>query len=326
MDNSSKPVDDPPALDIEALVSDLKHVSQIADPIERQLAIIALSKKKGFSTEDYQSLLAAYDEQKKSKWTQWKIAKPLIRIEGVFEEINYWLERWDFLKFLDYASKVTIIIGLVTFLTQLSKLEERANLERRQLLYEAWQVVTSATDQSGSGGRIEALQTLVRNGVSLSGVNLENAYLVGVDLEGADLQGANLQGADLSDANVSRANLANADLRRANLNETIFHKANLRGSQLDQAKNIITAYLENAFYDETTTGKVANSGAILLQSLSGIDLRNERRLDAAPLENLDFSQANLAGVSLREANLSSSNFEDANLKEANLENANISSD
>jgi len=107
---------------------------------------------------------------------------------------------------------------------------EAAEIARKAANYQAWQVVNTAQGKGGSGGRIDALQDLVRNGVSLAGVQLDGAWLEGLALPGADLRRAslrhaNLRGADLRRANLERADLTGADLTGANLASAVLKEA-----------------------------------------------------------------------------------------------------
>jgi hypothetical protein len=104
--------------------------------------------------------------------------------------------------------------------------QEAAVIARKAANYQPWQVVNSAQGKGGSGGRIDALQDLNRNEVSLAGVQLDGAWLEGLSLPGADLRraslrGANLRGADLRRANLERADLRGADLTGAHLSRTV---------------------------------------------------------------------------------------------------------
>ena len=125
---------------------------------------------------------------------------------------------------------------------------EAAIMARKAANYEAWQVVNSAQGKGGSGGRIDALQDLNRNAVSLAGVRLDGAWLTGIvlaeaqlshasfreaNLSGADLRGANLQAADLTDANLTGADLRGAFLKGAALAGAQFGTADLRGADLE---------------------------------------------------------------------------------------------
>jgi hypothetical protein len=115
--------------------------------------------------------------------------------------------------------------------------------------YQAWQVINSAQGKGGSGGRLEALRDLLRNGVSLAGIKLDDAWLEGVQLpramlahgsmqraylSRANLAGANLEGADLSGADLVAANLAGAYLRGANLANARLSAAVLDGADLTE--------------------------------------------------------------------------------------------
>jgi hypothetical protein len=120
-------------------------------------------------------------------------------------------------------------------------------LARKAANYQAWQVVNSAHGKGGSGGRIDALQDLVANNVSLAGVNLDGAWLESIALKdatlhhaslrgtcriGADLSGASLESADLTDADLSGVSLKGAFLRRANLSGALLGTADLAGADL----------------------------------------------------------------------------------------------
>ncbi len=106
--------------------------------------------------------------------------------------------------------------------------------------YQAWQVLNSAQGKGGSGGRIEALGDLLRNGVSLAGIKLDDAWLEDVQLPNATLLRSSLQRANLVRANLSGANLEGADLRdadlvAANLSGAYLKGANITGARLSAA-------------------------------------------------------------------------------------------
>lgn len=109
--------------------------------------------------------------------------------------------------------------------------------------YQAWLVINSAQGKGGSGGRVEALADLLRNGVSLAGVTLDDAWLEDVQLPQATLVSGSLQRSNLARANLAGANLEGADLRGANL-----VAANLTGAYLKNA-NVTDARLSAATLD-----------------------------------------------------------------------------
>ena len=125
--------------------------------------------------------------------------------------------------------------------------EEAAKVARKAADYQAWQVINSAQGKGGSGGRIDALADLNRNGVSLAGVRLDGAWLEdvklpraelrfaslrGTNLQGADLKEANLESADLSDAILLGADLQGAHLKGATFTNAQLATADLRGADL----------------------------------------------------------------------------------------------
>jgi hypothetical protein len=141
------------------------------------------------------------------------IANPLARIT------NY-LRTSSVLALLDQLSRISIIIGAVTYVLEIDD-------RRRETIYQAWQVVNSAQGTQVGGGRVEALETLVEKHVPLAYINLE-----GVNLRAARLKDADLTHARLGTADLSHADLRNADLTGADIRQTAFVGADLRGANL----------------------------------------------------------------------------------------------
>lgn len=124
---------------------------------------------------------------------------------------------------------------------------EAVRRARKDTNYQAWQVINSAQGKGGSGGRVDALADLVRNDVSLAGINLDGAWLESIDLrlaqlpmasfektnlQGARFDGARLDGACFRGANLSAASLTNASLRGADLTGARLSAVNLAGADL----------------------------------------------------------------------------------------------
>jgi hypothetical protein len=129
--------------------------------------------------------------------------------------------------------------------------------------YQAWTVVNSAQGKGGSGGRIDALQDLNRNGVSLAGVRLDDAWLEGIDLQGARLSRASLRGANLSGARLRGANLEGADLANTNLTGADLRGAFLKGAELSGAQ-LGTADLREADLAELRGWEAIRTASYLL--------------------------------------------------------------
>lgn len=134
--------------------------------------------------------------------------------------------------------------------------EERREAERRAAaaarkaaVYQAWSVINSAQGKGGSGGRVDALQELVQNDVSLAGVKLDGAWLEHVVLEGAMLREASFDGANLAGARLAAATLEGASLVRAQLVGADLRGTNLRGAMVREAQ-LSTADLRGADLQE----------------------------------------------------------------------------
>jgi uncharacterized protein YjbI with pentapeptide repeats len=243
----------------------------------------------------------------------WK--RPLAHLERAMESSLGWLNRWAFLDLLQRLATLGIAVGAVQFVISLPKQREQAaktaESARRSAHYAAWQVINSAEGKGGSGGRIDALQDLVNDRVSLQGVRLDSARLGYIKLQGADLDRASLRGtflwgADLQGASLSDAHLEGAELSTASLKNAYLVRANLRGAFLRGA-NLEHAALDNA----DLTGAV-------LHPLSGpgitqwSDLR-WATLQASRLEEIDLTLAHLEFASLTGSNLRGAKLWGANL-------------
>ena len=169
---------------------------------------------------------------------------------------------------------------------------------RKQDRYNAWHVINSATGQRASGGRIEALEDLNKDGVDLEGIVLSDADLSGVKLAFGKLRRANLEssqvdladftGADLVQANLSEANLAGASLVKASLTRAILVKANLKDAVLTGAD------LEDAVLTEAILVGANLEGAILIRSkLKGANLLGVKNLEWIQLENAEYDETTI---------------------------------
>ena len=164
--------------------------------------------------------------------------RPLIGLEKrLWEPLLAWANDQAILSLLGLIGNLGLIIAVATYI---GSEKQRRDAE----VLNAWQTITSAYGQSGSGGRMQALEFLnaspganwrrkfpwfcapfdlcVWERENLSGINLsvpdgdgEGVFLGGVNLEGANLFSANLQGAILGNANLQGANLNGVNLEGA---------------------------------------------------------------------------------------------------------------
>ncbi len=109
----------------------------------------------------------------------------------------------------------------------------------------------------GNVGQIDALESLLADGVSLDGVYLSQFYLERIELPNADLRNANLdaarfQGAELTGVDFTNANLSGAEFGGANLAGAVFARADLTNAKLASAKNLEQSQIADACYRSQT--------------------------------------------------------------------------
>ena len=223
-------------------------------------------------------------------------------VEQFLEDVVFLLKNAALLDIINLVAAITIIISLITWLAT-----ERQRRDAE--VYQAWQVITAAYDQPGSGGRIEALEFLNseprRNPwfwlkwerQSLAGLAVPNAFLFEIELPQADLTEANLQQAILIEADLQRASLRSVNLQQANLWFAVLGGALLRDANLQQA-NLMNANLQDAILERAI-------------------------LEEADIQDALLASVNLQGASLKIADLNNTVLWKANLQEAILEGANF---
>ncbi|NEQ61462.1 MAG: pentapeptide repeat-containing protein [Moorea sp. SIO4A1] len=274
-----------------------------------------------------------------------KFNQPLIKTEKKFlEPFLGYLNRLAVIEILNLTSNITILIAVIVFV---ASEKDRRDSE----IYQAWQVITAAYGQKGSGGRIQALEFLnsrprrnpwfwlTWDRESLRGLEAPNAYLRGIQLSNADLGDANLKGAILQGANLQEAflrdaNLQEAYLRDANLQEANLGDANLKGAILGhtnlQEAFLMDANLQEAFLVNANLKGAILQGAILQEANLGLGFsvfvnpgKYSRIVDVKGtiLQEANLQEANLQGAILQGAILQEANLQGAILQEANLQGA-----
>ncbi len=73
----------------------------------------------------------------------------------------------------------------------------------------------------------EAVESAVRDGLSLESADLSGVDLSGLDLSGVDLRNANFYGADLTGADVRGALMRGANLKWANIQDLKFNPGDI---------------------------------------------------------------------------------------------------
>ena len=203
--------------------------------------------------------------------------------------------------FVDSLETIAIASAGVVFILEIPDRQRRDH-------YEAWQVINSAREQSGSGGRIQALEELNKDKVSLEGLSAPGAYLFAVNLSHANLQKANLEKANLEEANLNGASLYLASLEKAILQRAILRNADFSASNL-KGVNFFGSYLRGASF----------AGADLRGATLRYSYLRETTFVMTNLEGADLYKADLRGVRLNHSSLKNACLIDANLEGADLE-------
>ncbi len=199
---------------------------------------------------------------------------PFVALEWVWEWVAYWLSGWAFLEVLEYVERLGILVAIIFYFVD-------SGNRTKQRHYQAWQVINTAQGKGGSGGRVEALQQLLEDNVSLVGVDVSDAYLFGIKLDRARLDRSNFHGTDARGASLERAKMEFANFTSANLRRGNLAKADLRHADLKDAD------LSGANLAETDLGET---------DLSRADLRDTDLSRAKWKEIRGIKLANVYGV------------------------------
>jgi len=229
---------------------------------------------------------------------------------------EYWVRCVGWLRARAFFQIVAAGIGVIALAGVLATLDDyKHDVQNRKKLkhYQAWQVINSAYGKRGSGGRIQALEELNADGISLDRVDLGQAWLDSVNLKGASLQEA-----DLHKCRMRHARLDSADLHGAFMEETDLETAHLEWASLWMAylndANLNMAYLTGAdFFGASLAGASFQESQMEWASLVGADLTKA-----------NFKDANLRGASLSAKHLVGANMNNASLRGAGLMRADLS--
>jgi hypothetical protein len=191
-----------------------------------------------------------WEKHRESISHQWTV--PLHTIEWLLQWLAYCLSRWAFLEVLEYLGVLSVLFGVIFYCSE-------SGDRKKQKHYQAWQVINTAQGRGGSGGRIEALQELNADGISLVGVDVSSAFLQGIHLPAAKLDRADFRAVDARDSLLERSDLEYADLTSANFRHSNLSRVNLQYADLDSA-DLVGATLIRA----NLTGA----------NLKGTDMRN----------------------------------------------------
>jgi hypothetical protein len=212
-------------------------------------------------------------------------------INSRLRKISKRLNKQPLLSILGQLDKLALIIALLTFILGEDSRHNTA-------VFQAWQTITTAEGQTGSGGRIEAVEFLNSRPWRLPWIGLtEEEWFLDeftgkckhreLPVLGSRWERQSLRNLSIPKAYLVEVKLCGANLAETNLKEAKLWKADLGGTDLWKS-NLVKADLAETHLGETKLEK-----------------------------------ANLKGAHLWEANLEEANLEEANLEQANLEQAKL---
>jgi uncharacterized protein YjbI with pentapeptide repeats len=234
----------------------------------------------------------SWREERQTITAAWII--PFRRFNWAMAWTSWALSHWALLDVLDHLGRFSILIAVVFYFAD-------SGNRVKQRHYQAWQVINTAQSKGGSGGRIDALQELNSDHVSLIGVDASGAFLSGIHLaqahlERCDLHEADLRQADLNSARLKSCNVRGANLRQADLTSADLSSTELQDADLNQA-NLTGANLADADMSRADL-RFADVRNLDWKSIQSMQLANIYGLKNAPADFLAFAKAH-AAVSLQ---------------------------
>jgi len=208
---------------------------------------------------------------------------PFLSIDWCFDWLAYVLSRWSFLEVLEYLGSFSVLVAVIFYFS-----ESGDRLQQKH--YQAWQVINTAQGKGGSGGRIEALQELDRDGVPLVGVDVSGAFLQGIRLPRARMVRSNLNAVDARNSDFAGTDFTAGDLQWGNFRHSNFSGAKLQDADLANADfcsaNLSAANLDGATLDSVDLGKadLRNIKWQKIKSIKGMSLEQVRNAPPGFLE------------------------------------------
>jgi uncharacterized protein YjbI with pentapeptide repeats len=204
------------------------------------------------------------------------------------EWMAYILGKWSIFEVLDYVGSFSILIAVIFYFA-----DSGNRLKMKH--YQAWQVINTAQGKGGSGGRIDALQELNDDGVSLVGVDVSGSYLRGITLVRADLRRGKFDSADLRNAVLRKSVLASSTLLGTNLRDSDCDMTDLTDADLSDADlpgaTLRGADVQDATLDRANLRETDLANLRDWQTIASMNLCNIHGVRNAPAGFVDFAMS-----------------------------------
>ena len=323
---------------LQILLNSFRRIALISDRVHQEYEITKEARQLDIPLESYRRMFENYLKPNKAPSRFDTVIKPVSLADKKVGDFIAWFQSISIFKLTAVFSQITLLLAMGSFFLDAPR--------RHQQAIDAARInVESASKQRYSKARINALNTLNKSCVSLTGVNAPNAALEGIQLnqcyvqrpfsemfakwppqffkyQGFDLSYANLQNSNLNGANLEGADLRGVNLQGAELIETNLKGANLAGANLEGAKlwrvNLQGANLQNSNLQNSGLGRAHLQGA----NFEGANLKGAK-LYWSNLQGASFLRSNLQGANLSRTKLQGSDFYRANLQGALLRYADL---
>jgi uncharacterized protein YjbI with pentapeptide repeats len=224
-----------------------------------------------------------WHEERQAALSPWTV--PFRRINWWLAWVSWALSHWVLLEVLDHLGTFSVLVAVVFYFAD-------SGNRVKQKHYQAWQVINTAQGKGGSGGRIEALQELNADHVSLTGVDVGGAFLRGIQLERAHLERCDMHAADLRTGDLRFARLSDSNLQSANLRQTDLTGVDLQSAELQDvdlnAANLTQADLAYADLSRVDL-RFADVSGISWKDIQTMKLANVYGMKNASAKFLDFA-------------------------------------
>jgi len=182
------------------------------------------------------------------------IYQPYYKLEKrVLEPVDAWIDKQAFFAILGKLGNLAVVVAIETFVFG-------ENIRRNNEVFSAWQTITSAHGQSGSGGRIKALEFLNSRPLRYPWIGwtkdlfwdnktrkCQEKLVFGRRWQREPLVGLSAP----NKAYLAKINLCDANLGGANLQDANLGVANLQDAYLEGAKNLTETQIKSAcFWDK----------------------------------------------------------------------------
>lgn len=271
-------------LDWQDLLEKFVQINSIEDQSQQQYRLVELAKQYEISLESLEKIFFLYQEQVEIN----KLKSKKVLTGPLLANIEYWLDKvhrrlkmMAIFPILEQVAKLSIIVGIVIFITECTGRENERYTQTLRTHYEAWNVIkTHQNSDTSSGGRKEAIEYLSKEGLDLSGINLSNAYLTQIkfnqiteiskmlrlnseklralrinlentvateaDFSNSVLFFANFKHAELWDTKFDNSDLARANFEGADLSRASFKNADLRCTNFLRVEYLKAEQVKNA--------------------------------------------------------------------------------